>query len=176
MIIFSASRETSPTRVPEKATAHQNGYTNGHSYENGNGVHLQNGFSNNADHSDDEYIDTVEDDSGLMDEQSIHFSRPWTRRSRSQLHEDGPGRNSSNDLNVSMNQLLKTVESMRTDMQQINTRINILERSLTEVKNQQLRKKVKTHIECIAKEKHFSQPIISSTDYGVEASKMVAFY
>lgn len=41
-----------------------------------------------------------------------------------------------------MNQLLKTVDTMRNDVHQINTRINILERSLTEVKNHQLRKKV----------------------------------
>lgn len=46
------------------------------------------------------------------------------------------------DLNASINQLLKSVETMRGDVQQINTRINILERSLTEVKNHQLRKKV----------------------------------
>lgn len=41
----------------------ENGYvngTNGHSHENGNGVHMPNGYGNNADHSDDEYIDTVE--------------------------------------------------------------------------------------------------------------------
>lgn len=39
----------------------ENGYanSNGH-YENGNGVHLQNGHSHNTEHSDDEYIDTVE--------------------------------------------------------------------------------------------------------------------
>lgn len=36
---------------------------------------------------------------------------------------------------------------MRNDVQQINTRINILERSLTEVKNHQLRKKVNIHID-----------------------------
>lgn len=41
-----------------------------------------------------------------------------------------------------INQVLRTVESMRVDLQQINNRINIVERSLTEVKNHQLRKKV----------------------------------
>lgn len=46
-----------------------------------------------------------------------------------------------------MNQLLKVVETMRNDVQQINTRINLLERSLTEVKNQQLRKKVTINID-----------------------------
>lgn len=36
---------------------------------------------------------------------------------------------------------------MRSDVQQIHTRINLLERSLGEVKNQQLRKKVNINIE-----------------------------
>lgn len=35
---------------------------------------------------------------------------------------------------------------MRTDVQQINTRLNALERSLVEVKNHQLRKKVNINI------------------------------
>lgn len=64
-----ASRECSPIRVTQKSipyrngtAAIENGYanTNGHYVENGNGVHLQNGHSHNAEHSDDEYIDTVE--------------------------------------------------------------------------------------------------------------------
>ena len=38
--------------------------------------------------------------------------------------------------------MLRTVESMRVDLQQINNRINIVERSLSDVKNNQLRKKV----------------------------------
>lgn len=48
------------------------------------------------------------------------------------------------NMNVepAINQVLRTVESMRVDLQQINNRINIVERSLTEVKNHQLRKKV----------------------------------
>lgn len=37
----------------------ENGYTNGHVYENGNGNHMQNGHIT-TDPSDDEYIDTVE--------------------------------------------------------------------------------------------------------------------
>lgn len=44
-------------------------------------------------------------------------------------------------------QLVKLVEGMRTDLQQINSRINLLERSLADVRNQQLRKKVKINIE-----------------------------
>lgn len=46
-----------------------------------------------------------------------------------------------------INQLSKLVETMRSDLQQINSRINLLERSLAEVRNQQLRKKVKINIE-----------------------------
>lgn len=56
-----------------------------------------------------------------------------------------PTARNSADLNAAINQLLKTVETMRGDVQQIHTRINILERSLTEVKNHQLRKKVSVH-------------------------------
>lgn len=55
---FSASREASPIRAPLR-NGIENGYVNG--FTNGNGAtHLQNGHSNTADHSDDEYIDTVE--------------------------------------------------------------------------------------------------------------------
>lgn len=57
----SASRESSPIRSSERyRNAHGNGYVNGHIYENGNGNHMQNGHQSATDHSDDEYIDTVE--------------------------------------------------------------------------------------------------------------------
>lgn len=36
---------------------------------------------------------------------------------------------------------------MRNDLQQINSRIDIVERSMTEVKNHQLRKKVGVHVD-----------------------------
>lgn len=51
------------------------------------------------------------------------------------------------DLIPAVNQLLKHVDTMRMDVHQINTRINLLERSLAEVKNDQLRKKVTTNID-----------------------------
>lgn len=51
------------------------------------------------------------------------------------------------DLIPAVNQLLKLVDTMRADVHQINSRINILERSLTEVKNDQLRKKVTINID-----------------------------
>lgn len=38
------------------------------------------------------------------------------------------------------------VESMRTDLHQMHSRINLLERSLAELRNQQLKKKVKNYI------------------------------
>lgn len=57
----SASRESSPIRASERyRNGHGNGYMNGHMYENGNGSHMQNGHQSATDHSDDEYIDTVE--------------------------------------------------------------------------------------------------------------------
>lgn len=51
------------------------------------------------------------------------------------------------DTATSISQLLKSVEAMRTDLHQVHLRINLLERSLTEVKNQHLRKKVNINIE-----------------------------
>lgn len=51
------------------------------------------------------------------------------------------------DLIPAVNQLLKLVDTMRTDVHQINSRINLLERSLAEVKNDQLRKKVTINID-----------------------------
>lgn len=53
----------------------------------------------------------------------------------------------ASDVSITINQLVKSVETMRSDMQQIHSRINLLERSLSEVKNQQLRKKVNINIE-----------------------------
>lgn len=46
------------------------------------------------------------------------------------------------NVEPAINQVLRTVESMRVDLQQINNRINIVERSLSEVKAHQLRRKV----------------------------------
>lgn len=51
------------------------------------------------------------------------------------------------DSASSIKQLLKNVEAMRTDLHQVHLRINLLERSLTEVRNQHLRKKVNINIE-----------------------------
>lgn len=48
---------------------------------------------------------------------------------------------------AAFNQVYKLVESMRGDLQQIHSRINLLERSVAEVRNQQLKKKVKINIE-----------------------------
>lgn len=46
------------------------------------------------------------------------------------------------DVSATINQLVANVETMRANMQQIHSRINLIERSLSEMKNQQLRKKV----------------------------------
>lgn len=51
------------------------------------------------------------------------------------------------DVTSTINQLLKTVDVMRNDVQQIHSRINLLERSINDVRNQQLRKKVNINIE-----------------------------
>lgn len=51
------------------------------------------------------------------------------------------------DNAASINQLLKSVETMRTDLHQVHLRINLLERSLADLRNQHLRKKVNINIE-----------------------------
>lgn len=53
------------------------------------------------------------------------------------------------DLVPAVNQLVKLVDIMRSDVQQINSRINLLERSLADVKNDQLRKKVTINIDIL---------------------------
>lgn len=51
------------------------------------------------------------------------------------------------DTTSTINQLVKSVETLRSDLHQIHSRINLMERSLADVRNQQLRKKVKINIE-----------------------------
>lgn len=160
-----ASRESSPIRAADKPLRYrseiENGrhyeFTNGNSIEISNGNHLQNGYISVADPSDDEYIDTVEDDPHL-EEPTIRYSRPWTRRSRATqpdvaaFHSNDNGSTNTLiamnncgehlDTVASINQLLKTVENLRNDLHQIHTRINLMERSLADVRNQQLRKKI----------------------------------
>lgn len=50
-------------------------------------------------------------------------------------------------IEPAIQQILRTIESMRNDLQQINSRIDIVERSMTEVKNHQLRKKVGVNVD-----------------------------
>lgn len=49
-------------------------------------------------------------------------------------------------MSSSVIQILRTVEQMNADMQEIQNRICTIEKSLTEVKNHQLRKKVNINI------------------------------
>ncbi len=50
-------------------------------------------------------------------------------------------------IEPAIQQILRTIESMRTDLQRINSRIDIVERSMTDVKNHQLRKKVGVNVD-----------------------------
>lgn len=50
-------------------------------------------------------------------------------------------------IEPAIQQILRTVESMRNDLQRINSRIDIVERSMTDVKNHQLRKKVGVNVD-----------------------------
>lgn len=133
-----ASREASPIR-----SSLQNGYTNGVSNGqmhliNGNGRfedNLQSGHS--TEHSDDEYIDTVEDDTYLINEPMTRISRPTTRRSFGNIVPQGLVTTSAScstnyqQIEPAINQILRTIELMNNDLQQINRRIDIVERLMT---------------------------------------------
>lgn len=150
-----ASRESSPVRMPMR---NGNGSYNeivNHVLTNGNHHSEENLYTNGhstAEHSDDEYIDTVEDDSILANEpiMQTRFSRSTTRRMDALRSGDQPISSSlhlvSANIEPAINQMLRTIDSMRVDLQQINNRINIVERSLTEVKNHQLRSKKITEL------------------------------
>lgn len=134
-----ASREASPIRA-----SHQNGYTNNGLVVNGNGhfnEHFQSGHS--TEHSDDEYIDTVDDDTYLLSEPivSTRISRPTTRRSFGNVINQSSVASSSTNyqqIEPAINQILRTIELMNSDLQQINRRIDVVERLMTTMDNYQL--------------------------------------
>lgn len=114
-----ASREASPVRVA--STSHQNGYTNGTT------VH------SDTEHSDDEYIDTVDDDADLIIEPfpATRMSRPTTRRGFTQQALPNAELNlptSYQHIEPAINQILRTVELMNNDLQQMNRRMDAVER------------------------------------------------
>jgi len=134
-----ASREASPIRVPLR-NGYVNGTSNEHSLVNGNS-HLDDNFQSGhttTEHSDDEYIDTVEDDTNWVSEPILQarLSRSSTRRSF-ELEQQNRGlpttsaMTSYQPIEPAINQILRTVESMRNDLQQINHRMNIIERSMS---------------------------------------------
>jgi len=122
-----ASREASPIR-----TSHQNGYDATELVANANNQ-FQSGHS--TEHSEDEYIDTVEDDTDFHSEPilSTHISRPTTRRSVQQATSSIPTQNQQ--IEPAINQILRTVELMRKDLQEVNRRIEIVERSMVSLDN-----------------------------------------
>lgn len=50
-------------------------------------------------------------------------------------------------IEPAINQILRTIESMHIDLQRINSRIDNVERSMADVKNHQLRKKVGVNVD-----------------------------
>uniref|UniRef100_A0A1L8DZC6 Putative acyl-coa-binding domain-containing protein 5-like isoform x4 n=1 Tax=Nyssomyia neivai TaxID=330878 RepID=A0A1L8DZC6_9DIPT len=134
-----ASRESSPTRAPV-IVAHHNGFTqhtNGNGYlVNGNDVQgiYQNGHL--TEQSDDEYIDTVEDEP----ESRIVVSSSHQHMSRSKVRQSAHGNKHEGhheELLDVLNLLNSTVDRMSVDLQQVTNRINIMERSLLEVRYMQ---------------------------------------
>ncbi|KAG4080329.1 hypothetical protein HA402_010821 [Bradysia odoriphaga] len=129
-----ASREASPIR---------NGYTNGDSSVpqlNGN-KHFDESYQ--SEHSDDEYIDTVDDDSFLTSETIVpaRISRPTMRRSvqQSRIETNTFQSTSYQQIEPAINQILRTVELMNNDLQQINRRIDTVERLMATMENYQLK-------------------------------------
>lgn len=53
----------------------------------------------------------------------------------------------SKSIEPAVQQILRTIESMRIDLQRINSRIDNVERSMNDVKNHQLKKKVGVNVE-----------------------------
>lgn len=135
-----ASRDTSPIR---------NGYANGISDEpksllNGSKHFDENYHSGHTtEHSDDEYIDTVDDDSYIISEPSVRISRPQTRRYVQPIkvgsdQTDTFQSKSYQEIEPAINQILRTVELMNKDLQQINRRIDTIEQLLATVESNQL--------------------------------------
>ncbi|XP_059614398.1 acyl-CoA-binding domain-containing protein 5A isoform X2 [Phlebotomus argentipes] len=132
-----ASRESSPVRAPMNGLAlppppHVNGngfLTNGHDTAHQNG-HL-------TEQSDDEYIDTVEDEPETLSARSLS-SVSSQHVSRSKVRSQAGKRPGVNEefLEV-LNLLNATVDRMSVDLQQVTNRINIMERSLLEVRYMQ---------------------------------------
>lgn len=137
-----ASREASPIRV-----SHRNGHSNNeHSVVNGNS-HFEDNYQSGhtTEHSDDEYIDTVEDDTYLLSEPVIQtrLSRSTVRRSFGESDQQKLISTTSSSTNYqqiepAINQILRTIERMSNDLQQINRRIDIVERSITTMDNQSM--------------------------------------
>lgn len=144
-----ASREASPIRV----STHENGYANGNEQNSTNGHNHsdQNYHSGHTtEHSDDEYIDTVDDDTDLIAESiaSTHISRSLTRRSvgnsfgqLTNAVTNGVGMNATNYQHIepAIDQILRTVELMNNDLQQINRRIDTIERLMATMDNYRLK-------------------------------------
>ncbi|KAJ6636233.1 Acyl-CoA-binding domain-containing protein 5 [Pseudolycoriella hygida] len=117
-----ASREASPIRA-----SHRNGHDANETLVNGYN-HLVEKFQSghSTEHSDDEYIDTVEDDADLHREPilSTHISRPTTRRALQYTPTH------SQQIEPAINQILRTVELMSKDLQEVSRRIDDVERSM----------------------------------------------
>uniref|UniRef100_A0A1B0DCM1 Uncharacterized protein n=1 Tax=Phlebotomus papatasi TaxID=29031 RepID=A0A1B0DCM1_PHLPP len=147
-----ASREASPVRAPTNGVASSSGYqmpqlTNGNGYlMNGNhdpSTVYQNGHL--TEQSDDEYIDTVEDEPETLSARSISSVSSSQHVSRSKVRSDSGsvrrtvaqlngGNGANEDFTEVLNLLNATVDRMSVDLQQVTNRINIMERSLLEVR------------------------------------------
>lgn len=168
-----ASRESSPIRpnfVGDGLVPKENGingsdipiYTNGHSETNGNG----NGYTNGhiTEHSDDEYIDTVDvssyfylfvfccfnqflfilkDETAFKVTTSQHKSRSKLRHNQTNGYTRTVSETTSDPVMIEvLTKLNQTVEKMNLDLNQITSRINLVERTFIEFRNSTARKEI----------------------------------
>lgn len=173
-----ASRESSPIRpnfAGEGLVPKENGingsdipiYTNGHSETNGNGNLNGNGYTNGhiTEHSDDEYIDTVDVrfyfnyfffiiliNFNFLKDETAFKATTSQHKSRSKFRHNQTNGFAKTDYNVEttsdpvmievLTKLNQTVEKMNMDLNQITSRINLVERTFIEFRNSTARKEI----------------------------------
>lgn len=122
---------------PRHGSSPQNGLSNGYDSNDDNNENYLNRNGHVIDHSDDEYIDTVED--------SLEGPITSTVRLNQQMkhHLNEVDNNSCN--NAVLQQILAIVQRMNNDINSVNQRISILERHVTELRNLQANQKLRQH-------------------------------
>jgi hypothetical protein len=122
-----ASRDTSPVRTVPNGVISKSELQNIPSISQAatlvNGYHQQNGHASESDMSDDEYIDIVDDSETDENYQPMEPQNIARRLSvQGGINPDVAA------------QIIRTIDRMNVDILQINNRINVVERALSEVR------------------------------------------